>query len=315
MSVIRVEKSKNYTIMSNIHLRDKGLSLKAKGLLSVVLSLPDDWEYSLQGLSGICKENITAIRSAICELQKNGYAKVEKLYPDKSVGRKQIEYSYTFFESKQDIDCQDIENLHVDNLHVENHTQINTNKLNTDNEYTDKSNTDISYAFNSSEKKKELKEDTYASFPEEKEVRTPSRIKRISINKNDYTQSELKLYLRQTYEIICPKIDGYATELSKSLLETTLLFYSKYYKEMGVLHPILSDQAYQNIAYNYFNPPEQLSEYDTEDYAGEHEDLINLYFKTQYGKNSGHECDYKISHFMSEKVRNHLEMRLNGKMV
>lgn len=59
---------------------------------------------------------------------------------------------------------------------------------------------------------------------------------------------------------------------------------------MGVLHPILSDQAYQNIAYNYFNPPEQLSEYDTEDYAGEHEDLINLYFKTQYGKNRDSYC-------------------------
>ena len=99
MSVIRVEKSKNYTIMSNTHLRDKELSLKAKGLLSVVLSLPDNWDYSLSGLSSICKESITAIRSAINELRDMGYAKVEKLYPDKSVGRKQIDYSYIFFDS------------------------------------------------------------------------------------------------------------------------------------------------------------------------------------------------------------------------
>ena len=84
---------------------------------------------------------------------------------------------------------------------------------------------------------------------------------------------------------------------------------------MGVLHPILSNQAYQNIAYWYFNPPEQLSEYNADDYAGEHEDLINLYFRTRYGKNSGHECDYKLSHFMSGEVRNNLEMRLNGRMV
>ena len=83
MSVIRISKSKNYTVMSNIHLRDKNISLKAKGLLSVALSLPDDWNYSLSGLASICKESITAIRSAIKELCQNGYATVEKLYPEK----------------------------------------------------------------------------------------------------------------------------------------------------------------------------------------------------------------------------------------
>ena len=74
MSVIRISKSKNYTVMSNIHLRDKNISLKAKGLLSVALSLPDDWNYSLSGLASICKESITAIRSAIKELCQSGYA-------------------------------------------------------------------------------------------------------------------------------------------------------------------------------------------------------------------------------------------------
>ena len=101
MSVIRISKSKNYTVMSNIHLRDKNISLKAKGLLSVALSLPDDWNYSLSGLASICKESITAIRSAIKELCQNGYATVEKLYPEKDCGRSQIEYVYTFYEEPQ----------------------------------------------------------------------------------------------------------------------------------------------------------------------------------------------------------------------
>lgn len=62
MSVFRVEKSKNYTVMSNHHLRNKKLSLKSKGLLSLMLSLPDEWDYTLKGLSMICKEGIDAIR-------------------------------------------------------------------------------------------------------------------------------------------------------------------------------------------------------------------------------------------------------------
>lgn len=72
MSVIRVHKSKNFTVMSNVHLRDKNLSLKSKGLLSMMLSLPDDWEYSIAGLCKICKENETAIKSSINELKYFG---------------------------------------------------------------------------------------------------------------------------------------------------------------------------------------------------------------------------------------------------
>lgn len=73
MAVFRVEKTKNYTCMSNYHLRDRNLSLKATGLLSVMLSLPEDWDYTLVGLSKICKEGIDAIRGAVKELEKAGY--------------------------------------------------------------------------------------------------------------------------------------------------------------------------------------------------------------------------------------------------
>lgn len=73
MSVFRVEKNKNYTVMSNHHLRNKELSLKSKGLLSLMLSLPDEWDYTLKGLSMICKEGIDAIRVSIVELENHGY--------------------------------------------------------------------------------------------------------------------------------------------------------------------------------------------------------------------------------------------------
>ena len=73
MSVFRVEKNKGYTVMSNHHLRNRTLSLKAKGLLSQMLSLPGDWDYTLQGLAQINKESIDAIREAVRELERAGY--------------------------------------------------------------------------------------------------------------------------------------------------------------------------------------------------------------------------------------------------
>ncbi len=70
MAVFRVERNTGYTVMSNHHLRNKELSLKAKGLLSQMLSLPEDWDYTLAGLSYINRESIDAIRTAVWELEK-----------------------------------------------------------------------------------------------------------------------------------------------------------------------------------------------------------------------------------------------------
>lgn len=77
-NVCRVFKNQNYTVMSNYHLRDKRLSLKSIGLLSIMLSLPEDWNYSLEGLTYFLKDGITAIRTAIKELTDCGYIKVER---------------------------------------------------------------------------------------------------------------------------------------------------------------------------------------------------------------------------------------------
>ena len=73
MAVFRIERTKNYTVMSNYHLRDKALSLKSKGLLSMMLSLPEDWNYTTRGLAKICKEGVDAIGGALRELEAAGY--------------------------------------------------------------------------------------------------------------------------------------------------------------------------------------------------------------------------------------------------
>jgi len=95
MSVFRVEKSKGYTVMSNNHLRNHALSLKAKGLLSQMLSLPDDWDYTLQGLAQINKESIDAIREAVRELERAGYIKRSRERDERGCLRGTV---YTIYE-------------------------------------------------------------------------------------------------------------------------------------------------------------------------------------------------------------------------
>ena len=131
--VIRVNKSRDYTVINNTCFRDKRLSLKAKGLLSEMLSLPDDWDYTVEGLVAINKENKTAIESALAELKECGYLVVTKLMPNQTkTGR--IEYQYDIYEQpqgKQEVEKQGVENLGVEFLGVENQTQYITNKQST----------------------------------------------------------------------------------------------------------------------------------------------------------------------------------------
>ena len=130
MAVFKVEKTKNFTIMSNHHLQNKNLSLKAKGLLSYMLSPRMDRDYSLAGLVANSKESKTSIRNTLNELKENYYLSVTKLYPNKTESKK-IEYIYNIYEEPQiepDIRKQDTENQYLDFQSLENDTQLNTNK-------------------------------------------------------------------------------------------------------------------------------------------------------------------------------------------
>lgn len=125
MAVFRVERNKGYTVMSNHHLRNKELTLKAKGLLSQMLSLPEDWDYTLAGLSYINRESIDAIRTAIWELEKAGYITRRQGRDGKG---KMTAIEYTIYEQPQpppELDCPILENPTADNPVLENPTTDN----------------------------------------------------------------------------------------------------------------------------------------------------------------------------------------------
>ena len=150
MATFRVNKTSDYTVISNYHLREKEMSLKAKGLLTLMLSLPEDWDYSISGLASICAENETAIKTGLKELKKFGYLRISKIFPSKERGNKKIEYIYEIFEKplgedkrqkeqeiekqpleKQKIENQGVENLPLESQAVENQGQLSTKELNT----------------------------------------------------------------------------------------------------------------------------------------------------------------------------------------
>ena len=143
MAVFRVERNKGYTVMSNHHLRNKELSLKAKGLLSQMLSLPEDWDYTLKGLSLINREKIDAIREAIRELERAGYIVRSRERDEKGRLRGA---DYVIFEQPQPPtpDLPTLENPTLEKPTLENPTQLNKDIQRTDLPKKEKSNTDLS---------------------------------------------------------------------------------------------------------------------------------------------------------------------------
>ena len=198
MAVFRVEKTKDFTIMSNYHLRDKNLSLKAKGLLSQMLSLPEEWDYTLAGLAHINKESKDAIRTTILELEKAGYitrhqttTEGGRFGSNEYVIREHPLPHEPLTENPTTVDPQTAAPL------TENPTQLNTNPSKTEKEKTELSNTD--------------------SFPSEKNT-----------NRSEVTATEMQKYreiIAQniSYDLLCqeyPHQQEQLTEILDLLTET-----------------------------------------------------------------------------------------------
>ena len=143
MAVFRIERTRDYTVMSNHHLRNANLSLKAKGLLSMMLSLPEDWNYTTRGLAKICKEGVDAIGAALRELEAAGYIVRHKLRDRQG---RISDTEYVIYEQPQlrkpDTDSPDMENPYMDKPDTEKHAELNIEKLNTEKTITYGSSTD-----------------------------------------------------------------------------------------------------------------------------------------------------------------------------
>lgn len=136
MAVCRVHRTRDYTLMSNYHLRDRELSCKACGLLSKMLSLPEEWDYTTRGLSAICKDGVDSISSALKELEQRGYLVRTRIRDDKG---RITDVEYNIYETPQmptpdmaspHTEKPDMDTPDTDTPCTENPAQLNTNKSN-----------------------------------------------------------------------------------------------------------------------------------------------------------------------------------------
>lgn len=303
--------------MSNTHLFDKNLSLKAAGLLSKILALPDNWNYSIKGLCAICKESETAVKSALNELRDNRYVIVERIDPSSETGGR-IQYEYFVYEQpqgeenkkidvkeayrakqgaeKQSTEKQGVENLGVECLPIENlgdilNTNIsNTNKLNTNGLSTDKLNTDIISPT-------ELNTNKFASSPmglhtslsDERKARSESKDKWV-VTKNHIVSVMDKLGY------------GELADETQSAIEIFRYYYMMYKQKIGKVHPRLNDKAMTDTLVNFIDSLSEIDCIDCDDY----EYMIDEHLSNNYGK----EIDYSIRHFMNIGILKKLYARI-----
>lgn len=195
MSVIRTIKNENYITMCNAHLRDKNLSLKAKGLLSMMLSLPDKWHYSVKGLGGICKESKNTINSVLNELEDNNYLVRRRRYCNGKIS----EWEYIIFENNENHDeellhlkNEDIENKDTEIQDIENRDvykitkELSTKELNT-NEYKEKNikKESINSVISSYTENKDLQDSLHDFVDMRTKARKPLTVRAMKLSLNE----------------------------------------------------------------------------------------------------------------------------------
>lgn len=338
MAVFRVHKTKNYTLMSNHHLRDKNLSLKAKGLLSVMFSLPDSWNYSIPGLCAILKENETAVKSTIKELKATGYLVVDKKKPCKEEGRSKFEYIYNIYEIPQEVPDNDIiqespqqgiENLPLETPEVEHHPHNKrTDILTTDKSITD---TDKDFILSNKEKK------TLPKNGKGSKTSAPNNINILDINNIPSRTTEQKeVYRKQKQknrsekyrdedvpQILYNEFDSLYGE-QENILEdhdicltmAVIAYYFKQYRErMGEQHTMISAEYADQFMGVIIGDDSPLLKADVEekDELRFYQDMIDEFFKSDLGQRNGKYFDRHIWLFFSEENQRILCERVKQK--
>lgn len=338
MAVFRVHKTKNYTLMSNHHLRDKNLSLKAKGLLSVMFSLPDSWNYSIPGLCAILKENETAVKSTIKELKATGYLVVDKKKPCKEEGRSKFEYIYNIYETPQEVPNNDIiqappqqgiENLPLETPGVEHHPHNKrTDILTTDKSITD---TDKDFILSNKEKKTLPKngKGSKTSAPnninildinnipsrttEQKEVYRKQKQKNRS---EKYRDEDVPQILYNEFNSLYGEQENILEDHDICLTMAVIAYYFKQYREhMGEQHTMISVKYANQFMGVIIGDDSPLLKADVEekDELRFYQDMIDEFFKSDLGQRNGKDFDRHIWLFFSERNQDILCERVKQK--
>lgn len=223
MAVIRVNNTKGFTVMSNYHFQDKEISLKAKGLLGLMLSLPSNWDYSVNGLVAIVKENKAAVQTALKELEEHKYLKRTRVQDE--TGR--FDYIYDIYEKPYDKlpctenQCTDIQCTEVQC--TENQPQINTNKQITNKQNTKELNTN---EYKEKNIKKESVNSVISEYTENKDLQDALHgfVEMRNKARKPLTARAMKLSLNKLNELALDDVTKIAI-VNQSIVHSWLTFY------------------------------------------------------------------------------------------
>lgn len=223
MAVIRVNNTKGFTVMSNYHFQDKEISLKAKGLLGLMLSLPSNWDYSVNGLVAIVKENKAAVQTALKELEEHKYLKRTRVQDE--TGR--FDYIYDIYEKPYDKlpctenQCTDIQCTEVQC--TENQPQINTNKQSTNKQNTKELNTN---EYKEKNIKKESVNSVISEYTENKDLQDALHgfVEMRNKARKPLTARAMKLSLNKLNELALDDVTKIAI-VNQSIVHSWLTFY------------------------------------------------------------------------------------------
>jgi hypothetical protein len=223
MAVIRVNNTKGFTVMSNYHFQDKEISLKAKGLLGLMFSLPSNWDYSVNGLVAIVKENKAAVQTALKELEEHKYLKRTRVQDE--TGR--FDYIYDIYEKPYDKlpctenQCTDIQCTEVQC--TENQPQINTNKQITNKQNTKELNTN---EYKEKNIKKESVNSVIAEYTENKDLQDALHgfVEMRTKARKPLTARAMKLSLNKLNELALDDVTKIAV-INQSIVHSWSTFY------------------------------------------------------------------------------------------
>lgn len=312
MAKVTVVKEKNYTTIDNGIFKDTRISFKAKGLLTTMLSLPPTWNYTIEGLATLSKDGRDSIKTALKELEKFGYLERKQVRNDNGSF---CDLEYFVYEKPQPKEPL-AENPPADKSLAENHRQLSTDisstdKSNTDGINTKRLKTDDKYALKDV-KKSSFKGGMYASVPEEHKDVPPKKQSRYI--PPDYTEEQLREHIKPIVEnevkqYIKDWDVKFPSDTSETFANMLCLFCNRYKERFGENHYVMPDKTIKSAVRRYLEPPEEMDGiFDIESY----EELIDLYFKTDFNKRGNYDGDIVLSfpHFMSDTIRGNLANRL-----
>lgn len=272
MAKVIVKLTQNFTTIPNEILKNKEISLSAKGLLITMLSLPDNWNYTVEGLTKIVKEGKDKVRSSLSELINSGYVTRER---ERNKNGTLGGTVYTVYQKPVEpkSDSPKLENPTQEEPMLETPAQLNTNIQNT-----------------KKENKKEYKSMDVCSFSQKKSARP----------------TQLDSFLEKAFadELVEP---GEAEARISDLKEIITYFMAKYMQEFRKTHRKLTEPAVKKIVENYLFPDDD--EYGTMNdmyTLDDYQQIIDLYFMTRYGDGT----EKSLSHFMSGLIRRNLKVKL-----